>query len=245
MERVVAKPASRNRRRAQIPAPLAFLSVCNDPRGYLPSCFAKSARNKRPLLRVLSRLLAGAALAAALAYSAAAGAQQTALLIARPGLPDPNFRESVVLVTQDENENAVGIIINRPTPRSLASVLPGDRFRRFSDPVFFGGPVGLEGMYALFRAPSPPGAAIKMLSDVFLALHPETVEKLMDKPPADIRVYSGYSGWGPMQLRGEIERGDWYVMQPDAELLFVKETKGLWDRLVRKARMITADRSTP
>lgn len=49
-------------------------------------------------------------------------------LVARPGMNDPNFRESVVLVTPDDAGGAIGIIINRPTDRSLASILPGDRF---------------------------------------------------------------------------------------------------------------------
>ena len=63
------------------------------------------------------------------------------VLVAKPGLPDPNFRESVVLVTQNEKGESAGVIINRPTDRSLASILPGERFKRFTDPVFFGGPV--------------------------------------------------------------------------------------------------------
>ena len=48
------------------------------------------------------------------------GSSKTLLLIASPGLPDPNFREAVVLVTQAEGAEATGVIINRPTDRSLA-----------------------------------------------------------------------------------------------------------------------------
>ncbi|MDO8631031.1 MAG: YqgE/AlgH family protein, partial [Phycisphaerales bacterium] len=63
----------------------------------------------------LRRILGCAALFAAVAIAATAAAQEhsrTLLLVARPGLPDPNFRETVVLVTQDEKANAVGLIVN-------------------------------------------------------------------------------------------------------------------------------------
>ncbi len=187
--------------------------------------------------------LRSAALAAALAVALAASAQEparTVLLVARPGLPDPNFRESVVLVAQDESQNAVGVIINRPTQRSLASVLPGERFKRFSDPIFFGGPVAVNGLFALFRAQTSPGAAVKMLPDVYFAVHPATLEGLFANPPASIRFFTGYSGWAPAQLQGEVDRGDWYVLDADAETIFAKDMRGLWDRLVRKARSVTA-----
>ena len=57
-----------------------------------------------------------------LVFTAAAQAQvapsKALFLIARPGMPDPNFRESVVLVVQSQGGEATGVIINRPTDRS-------------------------------------------------------------------------------------------------------------------------------
>ena len=43
-----------------------------------------------------------------------------ALLVARPGLLDPNFRQTVVLVTQRPDGSTVGVILNRPTQIELA-----------------------------------------------------------------------------------------------------------------------------
>lgn len=191
----------------------------------------------------LRRILACTAFFAAVALTGTAAAQdhsRTLLLVARPGLPDPNFRESVVLVTQDEKANAVGLIVNRPTQRSLASILPGERFKRFTEPVFFGGPVAANGLFALFRAPTSPGDALAMLPGLFFAGNPSTLDELMHKPPASIRFFTGYAGWGPAQLRGEIDRGDWYVLNADAETVFTKDTRDLWNRLMLKARTITA-----
>jgi len=76
----------------------------------------------------------------------AQGPSKSLFLIARPGLPDPNFRESVVLVIHSEGAETTGVIINRPTDRSLAELLPGERFEPFTDPIFFGGPVVPQGL---------------------------------------------------------------------------------------------------
>ena len=43
------------------------------------------------------------------------------LLIAKPGLPDPNFRETVVLVARTDDAATVGVILNRPTRRSMSA----------------------------------------------------------------------------------------------------------------------------
>src|SRR5262249_56539299 len=107
------------------------------------------------------------ALLAAAATAQAQAPSKAVFLIARPGMPDPNFRETVVLVVQAEGGGeATGVIINRPTNRSLAEILPGERFSRFTDPIFFGGPGAQQGLFALFppdryfraSGPEPPAA---------------------------------------------------------------------------------------
>src|SRR3989454_1709211 len=170
--------------------------------------------------------------------AAAACAQGTSnpfFLVARPGMPDPNFRESVVLVTQDERGQATGVIINRPTDRSLAELLPSERFKSFTEPIFFGGPVAQQGLFAVFRAERLAGEAVTMLPGLYLALQPGTIDALINSPPPRIRFFSGYSGWAPGQLRGELERGDWLVVDADADTVFRKDTSKLWQDMVRRA----------
>lgn len=47
------------------------------------------------------------------------------LLIAHPRLADPRFRKTVILIIDTGATGAAGLIINRPTPISIAHVLPG------------------------------------------------------------------------------------------------------------------------
>jgi putative transcriptional regulator len=84
------------------------------------------------------------------------------------------------------------------------------------------------------------GAAIPMLPGVWLAVLPDSVDALVGKPPAKIRFFSGYSGWAPGQLQGELDRGDWLVVDADAKTLFLKDTSRLWQDMVRRARAVRA-----
>jgi putative transcriptional regulator len=182
--------------------------------------------------------------AALVVLTAAAQAQsptKSVFLIARPGMPDLNFRESVVLIAQSEGGETTGVIINRPTNRSLAELLPSERFEAFTDPIFFGGPVAPQGLFALFQSDGYSGRAVPMLPGVFLAVLPDSVDALLGHPPARIRFFSGYSGWAPGQLQAELDRGDWLVVDADAKTAFLRDTSRLWQDMVKRARAVRAD----
>jgi putative transcriptional regulator len=168
----------------------------------------------------------------ALLFSEAAAAQQEpangVLLVAKPGLTDPNFRETVVLVTQAADSSTVGVILNRPTPRT---------HEKTGDPLYSGGPVMREVLVALFRSDrAPEASAFHVLKGVYLTMHPHNIEQLLAQPGQRYRLYAGFSGWAPGQLESELARDGWYVLPASAELVFRKDTNGMWDELVRKAR---------
>jgi putative transcriptional regulator len=190
-------------------------------------------------------LRVAALLAAALVLGAAGAHAQLPehgfFLVAKPSILDPNFSRTVVLVAHAPDGGTVGVILNRPTKQSLADVLPGNaELARFTEPLHFGGPVERVGLFAVFQAASSPGESFPVIDDVYVALHPETVEQLLRRPPAAVRFFVGYSGWAPGQLRAEVERGDWWIVKADAETIFRKDTATLWDDLERRARAVTA-----
>ena len=166
------------------------------------------------------------AILAALVLAAGAVAQErpnAVLLIAAPELADPNFRETVVLVTQAPDASTVGVILNRPG---------------------FGGPVMPGVKIALFRSEDPPQApAFHVLQGIWLTMHPRNIEPLLAGPQARYRLYSGFSGWAPGQLEAEIQRDSWYVLPATADVLFRQDTSRLWRELVEKARKANAPRA--
>lgn len=162
-------------------------------------------------------------------------------LVAAPALADPHFRRSVVLVTQAPDGNTVGFIVNRPGRRSLAQILPENEvMKRFTEPLYLGGPVEAAGLFAVFRAKQNPQGALRVLDDVSFALTPAVVESLLYAPPERVRFFNGYSGWAPGQLASELERGGWYVLNADADTVFRKDMDKLWEELFRRARAVTA-----
>jgi putative transcriptional regulator len=173
----------------------------------------------------------------ALGISTSLGAQQHeppngVLLVAKPGLTDPNFRETVVLVTQAADSSTVGVILNRPTQR---------RHEKTGEPLYFGGPVMREVLVALYRAERvPEAAAFHVLKGVYLTMHPQNIEPFFGTDrqllPRPYRLFMGFSGWAPGQLESELARDGWYVLPASAELLFRSDTTGMWEELVRKAR---------
>jgi putative transcriptional regulator len=180
--------------------------------------------------------------AASLAFASTTVAQQDEppnglFLVAKPDLVDPNFRQSVVLVTQTEDYSTVGVIINRPTDLKVEVFLrEGAPATRYRDVVFAGGPVMREVLVALFRSDSAPEApAFHVLKDLYLSMHPQNLQPLLESDSARYRLYAGFSGWAPRQLESEMMRDGWYILPADVETVFRKDTSGLWQELVQRA----------
>jgi putative transcriptional regulator len=51
-----------------------------------------------------------------------------------------------------------------------------------------------------------------------------------------MRLFAGFSGWAPRQLENEMAREGWYILPATEELLFRKNTSGMWEELLERAR---------
>jgi len=150
------------------------------------------------------------------------------LLVAKPMLADPNFRETVVLVTQAPDASTVGVILNRPTQ---------ERSEKTGGVVYSGGPVMREVMLALFRADRAPSAsAFQVAQGIWLSMHPANLEALPARPGQRLRFFKGFAGWAPGQLQRELDLDAWIVLPVTEDLLFRSDTRGLWKELLEKTR---------
>jgi putative transcriptional regulator len=158
-------------------------------------------------------------------------------LVAKPDLTDPNFRQTVVLVTQARDGSTVGVILNRPTRLDLATfVRDRNAASRYRDAVFFGGPVMTQVIVSLFQASqAPEAAAFHVLKGLYLSMHPDNLSRLLSEHGGRYRLYAGFSGWAPNQLQSEMQRDGWFVLPADAETIFRPQTDGLWSELVERA----------
>lgn len=161
-----------------------------------------------------------------------------ALLVAKPSLVDPNFTQTVVLVTQAPDGSTVGVVLNRPSER---------RDEKTGMPIYEGGPVMKEVKIALFSATRVPAApAFHVTLGVYLSMHPGNVDALPSHPDQQLRFFTGFSGWAPGQLQRELALDAWFVLPVTEDVLFRKDTRGLWRELIEKARGSRAEtRSKP
>lgn len=160
------------------------------------------------------------------------------ILVMRRDARDPHFAESVILLVQYDQNGGLGLMLNRPTaiPISLAlRVLPASAGH--SDPIFVGGPVQMETVFALTRGSSKPEGASKVLGDVYLLeSRPALVRALGGtSDPGRLRIYVGYCGWGRRQLESEVAAKSWYIFNRSEGVAFDTVPETLWSRLVSRA----------
>ncbi len=191
--------------------------------------------------RALPVLIAIAGLSGTVAAGAVSAAEMPAsgiFLVATDEILDPNFRETVVLVTQQQRGGPFGVVINRPLNHRLSEIFPDyGALKNKKDVIYFGGPVARQGLVFLVRSVEPPQRAIRVLKDVYIVADPEAIDGLLKRPDPTkgLRVYAGHSGWAPGQLQNEITRGGWYIVPADAETVFEKDAATIWPELSQRA----------
>ena len=180
---------------------------------------------------------------AALMLAAPAFAQEDAmLLIAHPAFRDVEYRQTVLLAAPAPNGGHVGVILNRPTRRSLGSLFPEhEPSKKVVDPVYYGGPFSRGALVALVRGDHSPGAgSVLLMKDLYLAFRANTIDHVIETTPNEARYFVGYVGWRPGELKSELDRGLWSVLNADLEMVFRKDTEGLWEELLQSTKRIRA-----
>lgn len=158
------------------------------------------------------------------------------LLVAEPMLGDPNFDRAVVLVLDHTAEGAIGIVLNRPTDLPVADALPAWR-QLATDPavIHVGGPVEEQSGWCLARAVDPDGLVgfVPVLDDlglIDLSVEPGSIAAVV----SHLRLYAGYSGWGPGQLDRELAAEVWFVVGAEVEDPFLEDSGSLWRRILAR-----------
>jgi putative transcriptional regulator len=149
------------------------------------------------------------------------------LLVASPLLVEPVFRKTVILLLEDNDDGALGVILNRESEETVEKHLPNwGHLAAGSGRIHLGGPV--EPAVGVALAPVRPGeeATLPGLRTVDLEAEP-------DPGMTSVRIYSGYSGWASGQLDAELEEGSWYILEASPDDPF-DDPIGQWERVLRR-----------
>jgi putative transcriptional regulator len=166
------------------------------------------------------------------------------LLVSSPSLHDPNFRRTVVLTTHHDDEGAMGLVLTRPSEIAIADAAPMLASLPGADGVVLvGGPVQPEAVVVLAELEEPDERVEPVVGLVGYLPGDAEPDEL---PIARMRVFAGYSGWGPGQLEGELEEGSWIVVRAEPEDVFATDPDELWRTVLnRKGGKYTLIASMP
>jgi putative transcriptional regulator len=163
------------------------------------------------------------------------------LLIAMPGISDPRFERSLILVCAHDEQHAMGVAVNRPVegltfPELLSRLDVKSSIVLPPDLVLMGGPVERERGFVVHTDDYMGEHTLDVGEGLALTATREILEAIATRNDQPRRSFLalGYAGWGAGQLEGEIKHNVWLTCEPDEALIFDDDYEGKWGRALAK-----------
>jgi len=162
------------------------------------------------------------------------------LLVAMPGLEDPNFAKAVVYICAHSEEGAMGLVINRPMdaltfPEMLDQLNIPHSSSADSIQVQFGGPVEAGRGFVLHSADYIQESTLSIDEEVSLTATIDILKAIAEgRGPDHCLLTLGYAGWSPGQLDDEMLANGWLTVSPDEALVFDPDLDHKWDKAIGK-----------
>jgi putative transcriptional regulator len=190
-----------------------------------------------PLMKSILASLAAAVLCLPVP-AAAADISEPVILVAKRQLQDRFYGATILVARPLGGEQHIGFIVNRPTKVTLGQLFPQHGpSQKVPEPVFVGGPINSESIFALVRtSKNPGGRSVKLLDDLFAVIDGNIVDNVIENDASRARFVAGLVAWRTGELRDEIKRGAWFVLDADPALV-LRKPEGLWEELVRNAEI--------
>ena len=158
------------------------------------------------------------------------------LLISTPdSIGDYYFNRSIITLTEVNEEEIVGFIINKPQEYKLSDLKKTITNNNLK--VYSGGPVKQDNLYFIHKKPKIIVGGINYIEDLHWGGDLKTGIEMINKNLIDdscIKFFTGYSGWTYEQLEQEINDGAWILIKNKTEYLFNKNPYDLWGENMRK-----------
>jgi len=155
--------------------------------------------------------------------------KQGRLLISEPFLFDSFFKRAVVLLTEHNDEGSVGFILNKPIDVHIHEIV--EDFPEFEGDVHFGGPVAEDNLFYLHRLGERLKESKEVLPGLYWGGNFDQLKSLINTKQitrSDIRFFVGYAGWGPEQLKDELDQNSWIVADTSMPQVMRNKTENFW-----------------
>ncbi len=157
------------------------------------------------------------------------------LLISEPFMNDPNFKRTVILLCEHNDEGSVGFVLNRKTELTLTEAMPD--ITNLNAPLYYGGPVEPNTLHYIHNLGDTIPESVQIGDNLFWGGDFQTLKVLIDNETvqsANIRFFLGYSGWGPEQIIEELNQQSWFVVDGRAADVFCDDEKQLWNQILEE-----------
>ena len=160
-------------------------------------------------------------------------------LVATEKLKGTRFSETVIVMFENDENGAWGLVVNKPIgltsinklieiPKSFTE--EQKKLTKMKIPIFWGGPVEENRIFILHSNEYISETTIKY-RNVSISSDYKTLLKIADnKGPKNKIIILGISSWGPGQLEGEIEKYSWMLSEINNELIFEIENQEKWKK---------------
>ena len=165
-------------------------------------------------------------------------------LIATEKMNDNRFSKTVVIMLENDENGAWGLVINKRIgtmpiallidPSLNTSDEREDLFK-INIPVFWGGPVDAKEIFILhsteYKSETTKNYGNISISQDYTILF----DIAKNNGPKKSLVILGYSGWGNGQLEGEMERDHWILSDIDLNITFNKDSNTKWEKAIKNS----------
>lgn len=152
-------------------------------------------------------------------------------LIAAPGLNDPNFDHTVILVCEHTREGAFGLVINKMLMNTITPLLQsfGIEKKGVDFPVHYGGPVNPEQGYVIYSPCDQKYDSIIIAENLAITASKDILYDIAaGTAPKHFIFALGFAGWAAQQLEEELMMGSWLVSPADFQIIFSVPVSSRW-----------------
>jgi len=160
------------------------------------------------------------------------------LLVSMPQMDDPQFYQSVILLAEYMQENAMGLILNHLTNGTLDQAIASSDPLYKTLPVFFGGPVQSNRGSFIHAYPDISSEGLALPGGIYLHGSIQVMKQIIAQHHQDeyffFRFFVGYCGWGEGQLEKEMSTASWLSHAIDKEFIFMTSPEKLWEHSIQR-----------
>ena len=160
------------------------------------------------------------------------------LLISTPNiLSDYYFKRSIVLITEINDREVIGLIINKELDYNLSDIDSSVNAKKIK--VFSGGPVNQDNLFFIHKEPKIIKNSRFCYDNLYFGGDYEKLIEMINNKELDwknkVKFFSGYSGWTIEQLNEEIKEGSWIIDTKKNINVFENNVKYLWKNKIKKS----------